>query len=156
MKTKDKNLRLLRQQLDQRFSQIPKNLLQRPEAGWIRTLRKSLGISGAALARRLGINTPSMAELEASEVRSTITLSSLNKIAEALDCRAYVTLIPNQPLEKILHDRARKTAERLVLRNSRNMDLEAQGLSQKFQDQQISELTEELLRNSDKRIWDDL
>jgi hypothetical protein len=96
-----------------------------------------------------------MADFETSEARRKISLSSLDKIAEALDARVYVMVIPNRSMNEFLRERARKVAQKLVARNFLNMDLEAQKPSNIFREQQVSDLAEELIRNHDKRLWDE-
>ncbi len=108
------------------------------------------------MARRLGINKQSLAEIESSEKNAKINLSTLKKVAEGLDSQVYLTLVPNKSLEETLKERAQSVAERIALRNRRNMDLEGQTPSKSFYDRQIHELSEDLMRNLDKRLWDDL
>ena len=66
----------------------------------------------AQLAKRLGIRQPSVVALERSEAKGTIELATLRRVAEALDCTVVYALLPNQPLETTVHDRARAFARR--------------------------------------------
>jgi len=60
------------------------------------------------LARRMGVSSSTVAELERSEVRETITLASLRRLAKGLDCRVVYALVPNgaDSLEALVRDRA--------------------------------------------------
>jgi len=147
--------KLLRRQLDERFQKIREVPLLAPREGWIKTIRESLGMSATQLARKLGMTVPALSKLEASERKGTITLSTYQKIAEALDCQVALTLIPRAPLEKILKRRAQNVAEKIANRHQLQMNLEAQGTSRSFQETQVEDLSEELLKNLDKRLWEE-
>src|ERR1700689_623852 len=100
-----------RSQLDQRFRRLgsPKRYTP-PVRGWIKAIREALGMSTAQLARRLKIKQPSVVDLEKSEAKGSIELATLRRVAEALDCTLVYALVPNQPLEAIIRDRARTFA----------------------------------------------
>ena len=74
----------------------------RPQIGWVRAIRESLGMSAVALARRLGITHAGVRKLESSEAAEAITLASLRKLAEALDCELTYELIPRPSLKEQL------------------------------------------------------
>ena len=78
-----------------------------PVRGWIKAVRGSLGMSTAQLAKRLKIKQPSVIAFERSEARGTIEVSTLRRVAQALDCTLVYALIPNRPLEDIVRDRAK-------------------------------------------------
>ncbi len=59
------------------------------------------------LARRLRVKQPSLVGLEKSEAKGTIELATLRRVAAALDCTLVYALVPNQPLETTVRDRAR-------------------------------------------------
>jgi predicted DNA-binding mobile mystery protein A len=155
MNSKIKTTELVRRQLDQRFRQIPRELLRAPSEGWIKTLRKSLGMSGPQLAKRLNITKASLAEIESSEKNFTITLSTLKKVADVLDCEVFVTLIPRTSLQATLEKRAAAVAKKMVQRNLTQMELEAQSTSKNFQEKQVLELSKELVENLNRRIWEE-
>src|SRR6516165_10510995 len=94
--------------LDERFKEMgqPARFAQ-PVRGWIRAIREALGMSAAQLAKRLGVRQPSIVALEQSEVKGTIELATLRRVAEALDCTLIYALVPNKPLEETIRERAR-------------------------------------------------
>ena len=63
-----------------------------PPDGWIRTVREALGMTTVAYAKRLGMTDSGVRRIEKSEINETITLSTLRKMAEALDCEVKTTL----------------------------------------------------------------
>src|ERR1700681_445515 len=102
-----------RMQLDERFRELgPATRYAAPVRGWIKAIREALGMSTAQLAKRLGIKQPSLVALEQSEAKGTIELATLRRVAEALDCTLIYALLPNQPLENAVHERARDFARR--------------------------------------------
>ncbi len=146
---------LLRKQLDSQFSKQGKLAQKMPTEGWIRTLRKSLGITQTQLAQKLNITKQSMASIENSEREGTITLSTLKKVAEVLNCDIQLGLIPRKSLEEIIVQRAWEKAKAIVSRTALHMNLEAQGSNAEFQERQIKELAEEFIRHPDKHLWED-
>lgn len=93
--------------------------------------------------------------IEKSELRESITIATLKKIANSLECSLYVVFIPADPLEKMVQIRAMKVAQKLVEQTVHTMGLEKQAPSKKFIEQQIEEVASELVRNNDKRIWEE-
>ena len=92
-----------------------------PPAGWIQTIREALGMTAAALAQRLGMTGAGLRKIEASEAHERISLATLRKVADALDCELRYALVPRQSLDDKLMARARSVlTEQLgpwVLRN---------------------------------------
>ena len=105
------------------------NQLARPQRGWIKAIREGLGMTSAQLATRMGIRQPSVAELEKSEAEKRITLASLERVAEALDCRLVYMLVPNQPLSERLTKRANEMAEEQLAAVNQTMKLEKQSVA---------------------------
>jgi predicted DNA-binding mobile mystery protein A len=91
----------------------PVNRFTPPVRGLIRAIRKGLGMSSAQLAKRLGIKQPSVFDLEQSEMKGTIELATLRRVAQSLDCTLIFALVPNRPLETLVQDRARRCAAAL-------------------------------------------
>jgi predicted DNA-binding mobile mystery protein A len=73
-------------------------LCPRPKSGWVRAVRETLGMSAAAFARRLGISHAGVRQLEASEASEVITLATLRKLAQALDCELHYALVPQNKI----------------------------------------------------------
>jgi len=98
-----------------------------PAKGWLLAVREGLGFSRAAVAKRLTLSPSAIAAFEQSEARGTISLQSLRKVADALDCEVVIKLVPKEGRSFIdlaaLHD-----PEIANLRAAEHsMTLEAQG-----------------------------
>ncbi|HEX8663498.1 MAG TPA: mobile mystery protein A [Beijerinckiaceae bacterium] len=115
--------------------------LTKPPKGWVRAIREALGMSQAQLAQRLGVQPPSVSDLERSEALGSIQLKTLQRAAEALDCQLVYALVPRKPLEAVLRDRARREAERRFALVEHTMRLEDQAVhDQETREEQLHEL----------------
>ena len=120
--------------------------------GWIHALRQALGLSAAALGRRMNLAQQSVVQLEENEKLGTITLGSLRRAAEALDAELIYAVIPRKNLRDTISERARELAKERIAPVAQSMQLEAQGIS----DQELSERITELARELEQRpreLW---
>lgn len=99
--------RLERVSLDKAFDKIRNVMyIKKPINGWIRTIRESLGMSIAQLAKRVGVVSSRIYKIENDEIDNKLTLNTLENIAKALNCKLFYVLIPEKPLQTILEDRS--------------------------------------------------
>lgn len=139
------------QTLDKHLAQV--SVPEAPSGGWIHAIRSSLGMSIQQLAVRMGIAKQSVARLEANETNSSITLKSLRKAAEALNCRLVYVLVPNEgSLQGILDKQALLKAKDIVSAVDHSMQLEAQGVGNL--QQKIKETADELSKNPNSKLWE--
>jgi predicted DNA-binding mobile mystery protein A len=125
-----------------------------PRGGWIRAIREGLGMSATQLAARLGVIRQSVEAYERSEAAGKITLESLNKVAEAMNCRLIYALVPAKPLEEMQRDRAKKIADALLNPVAHTMKLEDQAMSEQEAKRQRKRLAKLLLLENPKKLWD--
>ena len=123
-----------------------------PVRGWIKAIREALGMSSAQLAHRLGIKQPSIVDIEQSEVKGTIQLATLRRVAEALDCSLVYALVPNKPLGTMVRDRARVVARRHLEPIEHSMLLENQKVSTKDFEARLDELVRDI---NPRTLWDE-
>jgi predicted DNA-binding mobile mystery protein A len=106
---------IMRRQLDKRLVGVEAAVGVRPPEGWIRTIRKALGMSTPELADRMSISHQRAWKLERTELEDSLRLSTLRRAAEALNCRLVYVLVPEEPLEDMVMRQAqRKTEEALT------------------------------------------
>jgi predicted DNA-binding mobile mystery protein A len=141
-----------RSHLDERFQELgPVTRYASPVRGWIKAIRGALGMSTAQLAKRLRVKQPSVVALEQSEAKGTIELETLRRVAEALGCTLVYALIPNQPLEVMVRDRALAFARRRMEPVEHSMLLEDQKVTAKDAEARI----DETVREANPRLfWD--
>lgn len=126
-----------------------------PRGGWLRSIRDSLGMSAEQLGRRLGISKQAVLKLESNEVRKSVSIASLERVARALGCRLTYALIPDESLEAQLDRRAQLVARRSLLRVGHSMALEAQQPPRSLHDLQVTELANELKDRLSSELWDE-
>ena len=143
-----------RSDLDRRLQEFaPDSRFAVPVRGWIRAIRAALGMSSAQLAKRLRIAQPSVVALEQSEVKGTIQLATLRRVAAALDCTLVYSLVPNQPLKAMVRERARLFARRRIELVEHSMLLEDQAVTARAEDS--GERLDEIIRSVNPRLfWD--
>ena len=107
----------------------------------------------AQLAKRLGIPQSNVSIFEKAERNKKITLESLERIADALDCDLQYLLIPRRGLGATLKERVKKLYQRDEKMLEHQMRLEGQGT--KTDKRKALEMAM-LVLNKDKRIWEDL
>jgi len=141
-----------RSHLDERFQELgPVTRYASPVRGWIKAIRGALGMSTAELAKRLRVKQPSVVALEQSEAKGAIELATLRRVAEALDCTLVYALIPNQPLEAMVRDRARTFARRRLEPVEHSMLLEDQKVTAKDAEARLDETVRE---TNPRLFWD--
>lgn len=129
--------------------------LAMPKEGWIRTVRKALGMSGAQLARRLGVTRAAISNTEKAELVGGVTLKNMQQMAEGLGCRFVYAIVPEKQLEDILDAQARKKALDIVNRTNKHMALESQSLSSEQIEYEIKRLQQDYLKEHFTDLWND-
>jgi len=153
MKNKGSETALIREQLAVFFEQI-KGLKKAGHRGWIRSIRKSLGMSAKQLATRIEVEPPRITEMEKSEINGNITLRSLRRAAEAMDCELFYALIPKTSLEETMRRQALLTARQRMEKVSHTMLLEGQALGRGEEARILEQKAKELMRDVPRWLWD--
>ena len=145
-----------RRQLDKRLISMQNmELFMRPPRGWLKAIREALGMTTAQLGRRLGVVQSRVVAIEQAEAKGTITLNSLEKAAQALDCRLVYALMPRQPLEDIVEQRASLLAKSRLKSTGHTMTLEAQGVDATDESEQLKRLIRQLVEKSGSKLWEE-
>lgn len=147
--------KLIREQLDNRLKNLKKlSSASNPDTGWIRTLREALGMSAKQLGKRVGLGQPRISRLEGAEIEGDLKLSTLKKIAEGLNMKFVYVFIPEQGLETMVYDQARKIAIKRMAKVNHTMRLEEQELSNEEKAKALDDLTQKILIEEPKDFWD--
>jgi predicted DNA-binding mobile mystery protein A len=128
-------------------------LSARPRSGWVRAIRESLGMSAAAFARRLGMTPVGVRKLENAEASDAITLASLRKLAQALDCELQYALVPRNSLQQQVRDRAEMVARERLRPIAHSMALEDQAVQRPQSKLQLEAAIKELIEGSRRELW---
>jgi predicted DNA-binding mobile mystery protein A len=129
--------------------------LETPREGWVRTVRRALGMSDAQLAKRMGVTRARVAQAERAELAGGATLKSMRAAAEAMGCRFVYAIVPEGRVEDVIMAQARKKATSLVGTASTHMALESQTLPKDKIAQEVDRLTREIAEKMPPDFWSD-
>ena len=125
-----------------------------PLTGWIQTIRESLGMTATALAKRLGMTGAGLRGIETSEAGERITLATLRKVADALDCDLRYALVPRQLLDDKLMARAKSVVAEQMGLVAHSMELEDQKVNDRqTMDDYLESAARSLIRRSPRSLW---
>jgi predicted DNA-binding mobile mystery protein A len=129
--------------------------LQTPPEGWLRTVRKALGMSAAHLAGKMGVTRARIAQTEQAELSGATTLKSMQAAAQAMGCRFVYAIVPEKDIDDLILAQARKKARALVGTASTHMALESQTLPDKNIAREVDRLTRDMARDMPRDFWND-
>lgn len=133
--------------------------IRQPKEGWIRSVRSSLAMSGAALSKRLAGHRSTVSYLERSEMNGAITLKKMQEVAEAMHCRFVYAIVPaggkNDSIEAIIDRQAESLARDIVEQSSVHMMLESQQLSKEENEKEIERLKKQIINDMPRDFWED-
>ncbi|MDP3393047.1 mobile mystery protein A [Sediminibacterium sp.] len=126
-----------------------------PPIGWIKAIRKGIGMSMEQLGKKLSITKQAVMDMEKREKEGAITIKSMQEIAKAMDMRFVYGFVPNAgSLEQMIETRALEIATKIVHRTSTTMKLENQANSNKRIENAIKERAAEIINKTPKILWD--
>lgn len=125
-----------------------------PSVGWIKTIRKVLGMSARQLGQKINVTPERIFKIESDELKSKLTMATLEKIAVALNCKFVYGFVPNSSLTQIIEKAAEEKAKSQLEIVSHTMSLEDQKVNNEVSQEQAQLLKGDLLQGNIKRIWD--
>lgn len=131
-----------------------------PPQGWLKAIREALGLSASQLGKMAGIDQSRISRLENAEKDGDLKLSSLQKIAKALNMKFVYGFVPDgtDGTEDTLEAMVRNQAKRIALRRIETLDhtmrLEKQALSVEEQRKALNDMIEKILVDPPKDFWD--
>lgn len=120
------------------------------QPGWVKYMRRALGITLKQLAKQTGVSISTIAHIERSEAAGTASLNTLKKIAAAMECELVYAFVLKDDLETALKKAARKKARQILAIADTHMTLEDQRVEQSRQER-IERLADELIQKGN--IW---
>ena len=142
-----------------RAKQIQKELaglagLSRPQTGWVKTIRETLGMNTRQLGERCGVSSERIIKIESDEIEGRTTVATLEKLAKAMNCKFVYGFVPNSKMIEFIEKTASDKARIQLMQTSHHMALENQEVSKESMKDQIDILKGEILRNNIKHVWD--
>ena len=112
-------------------------------------------MTGKQLAERLNVNQQRVARIERDEKLRKVTIETLKKVAEALDCVFVYGLVPTESLEQTVRKQAKAVAEKQMKRSNQTMMLEKQELSNKEKQKAFKSLVEDITSSMPRSLWNE-
>ena len=125
-----------------RLRRIVKDATVRP--GWIYFIRHAFGMTQNDLAKAAKLSAATVAQMEHREPEGRITLETLRKLANAMDCDMVCAIVPRKPIAKIVRERAIAKATEIIQRADEHMTLEDQRVKGSLKER-IERLAEHLI-----------
>ena len=144
------NKKILRRSYQKKFDILKMAVIERPKQGWLKTIREFLGMTTTQLAKKIDVSQPRVINMEKNE--QNIKISTMERIANALNCDFVYALVPRENIDDIIYNQAKKKALKIMNKVNKNMGLENQ-LAES--EDTLEDLIKELSDNNIARIWDE-
>ena len=118
--------------------------------GWISYMREALCMTQSTLAKAAGLDQTTVHQIEKRESAGKVTIQTMRKIADAMDCEFVYAIIPKQDLTEFLKNKAIAKAAHIVREADVHMALEDQRVTEDIKER-IERVAEDLLAKGD--IW---
>ena len=146
--------KLIREQLDSKLSTLKGFTAQGLKSiGWIKTIREALGMTSTNLASRVGVNQSRIIHMEKAESDGNIKISTMEKIADALDMDFVYGFVPRTSLNEMVRQQAKKIALHKMERLDNTMRLELQELSSEEKERALTDMIDRILIDGPKDFW---
>ena len=110
-------------------------------------------MSARQLAQRMGVTQQAISRLEGKEVTDAVTIKTLRRAAEAMNCQVVYALVPEGgSLKSLIEEQALKKAKELVKAVDHTMMLEEQGVGDV--EEKTREVAGEMASNVNSSLWD--
>ena len=110
-------------------------------------------MSARQLAGRLGVAQQAVARIEKAELSGSVTVKTMRRIAESLDCAFVCGFVPRSSLEATLRKQAEGLAARRLAQASQTMKLEDQGLGANENKKVLAEMVDDLVETLPSDLW---
>ena len=139
-----KELRL--RQLEKALGGISPTQFSRPQRGWLQAIRELKELTLRDVAPKLGVSYQTVAKLEKAEAEDRITMGTLRKSAEILECELVYALVPKQGnLRDLAETKIRDQVAKNVVAVEHTMALENQavgGVKKKIDEEMKRQLSD--------------
>ena len=125
----------------------------RPNGGWIKAIRESLGMTLDTFGKRLSVTRATAHQIEKAEQNESITIKRLRAAADALECDLVVTVVPRRSLDLIVSERAYRVAKKDFSLVNHSMLLEGQAVYDNDAEELVKEIAKDLISENDQRLW---
>ena len=143
---------ILRRKYQKKFDALKKVMIEVPPQGWLKTIREFLGMTTTQLAKRIGVSQPRVFAMEKNE--KNIKISTMERIADALDCDFVYAIVPREKFDDIIYKQAQKKAKKILTKFNKNMELKNQLDEKDALDTILKDIVKDLLYKNARKLWD--
>jgi predicted DNA-binding mobile mystery protein A len=118
--------------------------------GWIKFMRQALGLTLQDLAKLVSLTPANIAQAEKREVEEKVSLSTLKKLAEAMDCDLVYSFVPKKSIRTFINDKALEKARKTLGIADLHMKLEDQKVTGD-EDERVARLARKFIEKGE--IW---
>jgi transcriptional regulator with XRE-family HTH domain len=118
----------------------------------IKLIRETLGMTQAQLARLANCSSRYIQSIESG--RGLPSMSTIKNIANILNAKLKIILIPQQEISKYLDEKATQKARQIVGLNKASSSLELQTPSDEARKEQIESMKREILEKRRNSLWE--
>jgi predicted DNA-binding mobile mystery protein A len=150
-KAKKNHLNTIKE-MDKEFLKTKKLMnMEYPRYGWIKSIRKRLGMTTTQLANRLKVSQPRITAIEKDE--ANLKLETIEKIADALGCEFTYALVPKTNFEDFCFEQAEKKVMQILKQVGHEIPRKKQ--LTKEDKTELRQLSKEFIENYKSRLWGD-
>lgn len=120
------------------------------DTGWIKQVREALGMTLGKLGEACKLAPSTIAQAERGEVAGKITVETLRKTAEAMNCDFVYAFVPKSDLNLFLEKKAYEKAKRILQTADLHMSLEDQKVKVSLETR-IQRLKSQLI--AEGKVW---
>ncbi len=113
-------------------------------------MRNALSMTQKNLAKLLNSNIATVSQTEKRETTGKVTLDTLRKIANAMECELIYAFVPKKEIKSILRQKALEKAEIIVRQADTHMTLEDQKVENSLR-KRVERLADKLIAKGD--VW---
>jgi predicted DNA-binding mobile mystery protein A len=154
MKMTTSHRRILATGISKKLRKFPKPAeVPVPPGGWLRAIRLATGMPAVYPARKLELTQQGFDWLEKSEATGAISLKSLKRAADAMDCDLVYAVVPRSGSVRTMIERQAFTrAKKQILPVAHSMHLESQGSKS---GPKVRDLARRLAARPNRALWNE-
>lgn len=118
--------------------------------GWIKYMRSVLGMTLKDLANLTQLSLPTVAQIEKREAQGKVTLETLAKMAEAMECELVYAFVPKENLTDLIEKKAFEKATESLANADTHMSLEDQKVKGELESR-IERVAQKLIEKG--KVW---
>ncbi len=118
--------------------------------GWIKFMRNALGLTLNDLSKLVSLSRIRIIQAERREIEGKVTIATLKKMAEAMDCDLVYAFVPKKDIKTTIYDKAFEKARKTLGLADLHMKLEDQKV-EGDEKERIERLAKKFIEKGD--IW---